>query len=219
MQTTKKKEYSITINIFIFLTLICLVGIFRIIIVSLTGVNRFESIDLIDEVKYNAEQDMTETILKVKNTIEAYYNINVYYGSVLQEIAPKINANVLYDEETTLNMLQEINAELTKYPVGIIDEIQRAGYKLSIYLVESFNNNDVALANRTSTGNFNIFLSNAQDFEKAMHHEIYHILEYYIKLEFDIDVAYELWNTYNPQDFKYTNSVKNIDRQICIWKR
>lgn len=210
MQASKRKEYSITVNIFIFLTLICIVGVTRIIIISITGENKFESIDLIDEVKYNASADMTETIRKVKNTIENYYDINIYYGSVLEEIVPQVNASVLYDERSTLNMLQRINTELAKYPYGIIDEIQRAGYKISIYLVKDFNNNNIALANRTSAGNFNIFLSNDAEFEKSMHHEFYHILEYYIKLEFDIATVYEYWNMYNPSEFYYTNDVGKI---------
>lgn len=210
MQTSKRKDYSITVNLFIFLTLICIVGTVRIIIVSVTGVNKFESLDLIDEVKYDANQNMTETIQKVKNTLENYYDINVYYGSVLQDIAPQVNANVLYDERATLDMLQRINTELAKYPEGIIDEIERKGYKISIYLVKDFNNSNIALANRTSTGNFNIFLSNDPEFEKSMHHEFYHILEYYIKLEFDISLAYEYWDMYNPAEFIYTNDVGNI---------
>lgn len=210
MQTSKRKDYSITVNLFIFLTLICIVGTVRIIIVSVTGVNKFESLDLIDEVKYDANQNMTETIQKVKNTLENYYDINVYYGSVLKDIAPQVNANVLYDERATLDMLQRINTELAKYPEGIIDEIERKGYKISIYLVKDFNNSNIALANRTSTGNFNIILSNDPEFEKSMHHEFYHILEYYIKLEFDISLAYEYWDMYNPSEFIYTNDVGNI---------
>lgn len=211
MQTAKRKEYSITVNIFIFLTLICIVGATRIVVVSITGKNQFESIDLIDEVKYDADQNMTGTIQKVKNTIENYYNINVYYGSILKEIAPKVNANVLYDDKATLDMLQRIKSEFEKYPKGLIDEIERAGYNISIYLVKDFNNSNIALANRTSAGNFNIFLSNDPEFEKSMHHEFYHILEYYIKLEFDISVAYGLWNTYNPKGFSYINDVSNIN--------
>ena len=210
MQTTNRKEYSVTVNIFIFLTLICIVGITRIIMVQMTDTNQFESIDIIDEVKYDSNADMAATILKVKNTIEKYYNINVYYGSFLKEIAPSVNANVLYDERATLNMLQNINTELSKYPKGMIDEIQRSGYKISIYLVKNFNNSNIALANRTSSGNFNIFLSNDPDFAKSMHHEFYHIIEYYIKLEYNIDMVYEFWSTYNPDNFKYTNSISNI---------
>lgn len=217
MQATKRKEYSVTVIIFIFLTVLCIVGMVRITMIMLEGANRFESINLIDDVRYDANQNMTDTIVKVKNTIESYYSINIYYGSVLQKVASQINANVLYDEEAILRMLQDINAELTKYPSGILEEIQNAGYKVSIYLVDSFNNDDVALANRTSSGNFNIFLSNASDFEKAMHHEFYHILEYYIKLEFDINNTYGVWSTYNPQGFDYSNDVRNINRKICIW--
>lgn len=217
MQATKRKEYSVTVIIFIFLIVLCIVGMVRITMIMLEGVNRFESINLIDDVRYDANQNMTDTIVKVKNTIESYYSINIYYGNVLQKVASQINANVLYDEEAILSMLQDINTELTKYPSGILEEIQNAGYKVSIYLVDSFNNDDVALANRTSSGNFNIFLSNASDFEKAMHHEFYHILEYYIKLEFDINNTYGVWSTYNPQGFDYSNDVRNINRKICIW--
>jgi len=208
--TSKRKDYSITINLLIFVTLICIVAVTRIIVIFITNTNKFEDVAVIDQVYYDSNLNMTNTILKVKNTMEDYYDLNIYYGDVLSEILPQVDANVITDEQAILSMLQNINEEFAKYPNGIIQEIQDKGYTISIYLVDSFNNGNVALANRTANGYFNIFLSNDKEFEKAMHHEFYHILEYYIKLQFDINLEYISWGSYNPEDFKYDSNLKNL---------
>ena len=210
MATLKHKDYSITINLLIFVTLIFLVVTTRLIVIYITNTNKYEDIAFIEEVYYDSTFDMSETILKVKNTMEEHYNLNIYYGEVLKEILPQVNANVITDEEAILSMLQTINKEFAKYPKGIIQEIQDKGYVISIYLVDSFNNGNVALANRTANGYFNIFLSNDKEFEKAMHHEFYHIMEYFIKLQFNLELAYISWDTYNPQGFSYENDLNKL---------
>lgn len=210
MATSKNKDYSITINLLIFVTLISIVVVTRIVFVRINHQNTFEDISIVEQVYYDGTADMENIILKVKNTMEDYYNLNIYYGEILDEIVPQVNANVITDEKDILNMLQDINEEFSKYPKGIIDEIQEKGYVISIYLVDSFNNGNIALANRTANGYFNIFLSNDEEFEKAMHHEFYHILEYYIKLQYDIDLAYINWSKYNPEKFNYESDIKKL---------
>jgi len=208
--TSKPKDFSITVNLLIFVTLISIVGITRIVVIGITNTNTFEDVSIIEQVYFDSNQNMTDTVQKVKNTMEKHYNLNIYYGDVLSEILPQVNATVLTDEQAILSMLQDINVEFSKYPDGIIDEIQDKGYVISIYLVDSFTNGNVALANRTANGYFNIFLSNNEDFEKAMHHEFYHILEYYIKLQYDLELAYINWDKYNPTNFNYENNLKKL---------
>ncbi|MBR5228164.1 MAG: hypothetical protein IKV94_05980 [Clostridia bacterium] len=228
MTTTKKsnKEFSVTVNLIIFLTLICLVGITRLLIVHISDKNTFENVSIIAEINYDSNMDLDKTLSKVENTMEKHYDIDIYYGDMIQEIATIVQANVLQDKITTLSIMQNLNNEFQKYPEGLIKEIQDKGYKVSVYIVDSFNNGNVALANRTSNGYFNIFLSDASDFAKAFHHELYHILEYYIKLEYDIELAYINWDKYNPSDFKYEqdvtkltyNNVYGLDsqRELCF---
>ena len=118
MQTTNRKEYSVTVNIFIFLTLICIVGITRIIMVQMTDTNRFESIDIIDEVKYDSNADMAATILKVKNTIEKYYNINVYY-----ETKNGVELLIDYNKENKLDkIILTAQIDTTKMGYKLTDE-------------------------------------------------------------------------------------------------
>lgn len=211
MATQKHKDYSITVNLLIFVTLISIVGVSRLIIIGLTHKNTFEDISVIETLDYNTNVNMTETLNKAKNTMEDYYNFDIYYGDVLSEILPAVDANVITNEKAILNMLQNINTEFEKYPKEIIEEIQSKGYKISVYLVDSFNNGNVALANRTANGYFNIFLSNDKEFDKAMHHEFYHILEYYIKLEYDLGLLYINWDEYNPKLFKYEEDLQKLD--------
>lgn len=212
MAEHSNKEFSITINLLIFLTLISIVVISRIVIVEIFRINAFEDVDLISEINFNSDEDMQTTIDKAASIIEKNYEINIYYGSILKDIAPKVNANVLYDENTILQMLKRLASEFNKYPDGILSEIQSNGYKLSIYLIDSFNNSNVALANRTSNGYFNIFIAENDELEKSIHHEFYHIMEYYMKLQYGSDNIYQIWDSYNPSNFIYTNNTKNIDR-------
>lgn len=209
-ESINNKEYSVIMIMVIFLTLISLVAVTRMVIIYITSTNTYADISVISSLQYDETKDMKSIIQRVKKTMEEHFGFNIYYGSVLQDVATSIDANVIYDEQEILSMLQEINMEFSRYPDGLIDEIQSRGYKVSVYLVDSFNNGNIALANRTSNGYFNIFLSNDRDFAKAMHHEFYHILEYYMKLEFDINEAFASWSDFNPEDFDYTNSVKTI---------
>ena len=55
-----------------------------------------------------------------------------------------------------------------------------------------------------------IYISNTLDMNRALHHEFYHILDYYIKLETDEGLAYTMWDKYNPKGFEYSEDVNNI---------
>ena len=79
---------------------------------------------------------------------------------------------------------------LEKYPNSIFKEIELKDYTVEICLVDYFSNDNIALATRDSNNKFKIYLAynqNSKKLQRAVHHETYHILEYYMKLEFDIN--------------------------------
>ena len=53
-----------------------------------------------------------------------------------------------------------------------------------------------------------IYLSNTTNIERAIHHEFYHILDYYIRLE--TYENYADWKEYNPKEFVYDQDVNSI---------
>jgi len=199
------KEYAAIISLTIFFALVTIVGGLRLYFV-ITDANikvNFENIDILEE---NTNLDLARINLSLRNSMAERYGIDIYYGGNLN--VSSVNAINIIDSEKIFAMLRDLNNALNSYPKDLINEIEEAGYRLSIYLVDSFTNNIEALANRNSIGQFNIYISNSLDIKRAFHHEFYHILEYYIKLE--TVERYALWEDYNPDGFKYTNDVSKI---------
>jgi hypothetical protein len=73
-----------------------------------------------------------------------------------------------------------------------------------------FQNDNLALASRNNLNEFRIYISNAQKFERAFHHEMYHILEYYMKD--NTKNIYTNWNELNPNGFKYENDTNKLTK-------
>lgn len=201
------KEYAIVVSLIIFFTVVILVGTVRIYLINkatddnidLTNINVLEANTNIDFSNYN---------IRIINSIRNTYGIDIYYGE--QSELESVNATPLTDELETFNMLKEVNEVLSKYPQNLIKEIEAKGYEVSIYLVDYFTTNVQALANRNSIGQMKIYMSNTEDLQRALHHEYYHILDYYIRLESDEILAYKDWDKYNPNGFKYTENIDEI---------
>ena len=200
-EKTIPKEYAIVISLIIFFTLVILVGGIRII---LSTQNRLNKVDLsnINVLEINTNIDMANYNLNIANAMQEKYGIDIYYGDKLN--LESVNAIHIVDDKQIFNMLKEINEAISKYPEDLVHEIESNGYSVSIYLVERFTTNVEALANRNSIGQLKIYISNTIDVQRALHHEYYHILDYYVKLESDESVAYLGWEQYNPDNFKYT---------------
>ena len=117
------------------------------------------------------------------------------------------------DSKKNTEMFVELTRALEKYPQNIIKEMENKGYTVSIYLVDYFENANVALANRNSNNEFKIYISYNETFERAMHHETYHVLEYFMNLEYGLDNIFEDWNTLNPEGFVYPEDVNKLNRK------
>lgn len=198
-------KYYIVVSLIIFFSLVTVVGCIRLINVT----KSMEKIDLsnIDNIlEEETSIDMSSINLKIKNSIEQKYGIDVYYGDGYY--VESVNAVAITNQNEIFEMLKSLNSALSKYPVGITQEIEEKGYTVSIYLVNYFTNGIDALANRNSIGEFKIYMSNTLDVERTMHHEYYHILDYYIKLE--TNENYYTWKIYNPEGFTYNKNIDNI---------
>lgn len=199
------KEYAAIVSLTIFFALVTIVGSIR-LYYTLSEATVQVDLDNINVIEQNTNIDMTRINLGLRNSLREKYGIDIYYGNNLN--VSSVNAINITNSDEIFSMLRDLNDALSKYPQDLIKEIEQQGYTVSIYLVDSFVNNIEALANRNTIGQFNIYMSNTLDIERAFHHEFYHILEYYIKLE--TVERYALWNKYNPDGFKYTNDVNSI---------
>ncbi len=160
---------------------------------------------------YSDEEDRNVANIKLKQDIKKKYDIDVFSAEASDFAAKSVEASPLYDLNATYDGLTRLVNCLEKYPDKIFEEIQDKGYDISIYLLSKFSNDNIALATRDSNNNFGVYISNTHLFEKAVHHELYHILEYYMKLEFDIIELYKDWTKYNPPGFKYNSNTKELD--------
>lgn len=152
--------------------------------------------------------------VELVNEIKRVYNLEVIYGDGTEYLTKTVSAKPVYDENDVNTMLLQVIACLEKYPNNIFKEIELKDYTVEICLVDYFNNDNVALATRDSNNNFKVYISNVEKTEKikkSVHHELYHILEYYMKLEFDINELYKDWNSYNPAGFEYQSNISLLD--------
>ncbi|MBR6613612.1 MAG: hypothetical protein IKK84_02470 [Clostridia bacterium] len=199
------KEYAAIVSLCIFFTIVTIVGGVRLFFV-ISAKNTKVDLENIDIIEQNTNLDINRMNLAISNTVEEQYGVDIYYGEGVN--AASVNATNITDKSEIFSMLRAITSALTKYPEDIIREIESKGYMVSIHLVDKFTNNIEALANRNSIGHFNIYISNSIEIERAFHHEFYHILDYYIKLE--TAERYAMWNKYNPHGFKYSNNVNSL---------
>lgn len=154
--------------------------------------------------------DKSNSNIEIAEEINRVYHLNVVYGDSTKYLVNSVDATAIYDSNDVNEMLLELVKCLEKYPNNIFKEIQLKDYNVEVCLVNYFNNDNLALATRDSNNNFKIYLSNNKSDDKmknSVHHEMYHILEYYMKLEFDINELYKDWYLYNPQDFKYEENI------------
>lgn len=208
------KEYAIVVSLVMFFAIVILVGGIRLYLISKY---ELEPIDLenIDVIEENTNISMESYNIRIANSIKSIYGIDVYYGATPE--LSSVKAVALTDSTVIFDMLREINAVLEAYPKNIVREIESKGYELSIYLVDYFTNNVEALANRNSIGQMKIYISNTADINRALHHEYYHILDYYIRLEADDGLAYINWKNFNPKGFEYTEDVDNITSKYVYY--
>lgn len=194
-----KRKMSVISEFVIFL-------VFVLLSVIILNKNQNTSNNIINNNSY--EDIEFENKMYIKN-IRENYGINVISGDDSKELCMNVEANVQYNINILNSNLKSISKELEKYPEEVFDIFKNKKYPLKVIILESFNNNNLALTSKSTLNEFKIYLSNTEKFEKALHHEMYHVLEYYITDTHKY--IYSSWYKLNPKDFKYVSNIDNID--------
>lgn len=213
-----KKEYAVIVNLIIFFTVLIIVAGTRLVII----INNHDAKITKEEYLYITEQSKLQGIdtenanIKYVNLLKEKYDLDIHYGKTTEMFAKSVQAVSLTESGKITEMLVELTYALEKYPANIIREMKNKGYTVSIYLVDYFENANVALANRNSNNEFKIYISYNEMFERAMHHETYHVLEYFMNLEYGLDNVFADWDKLNPEGFDYPENVSKLNRKYVF---
>ena len=205
----KKEKLSIFAYFFIFS---CIVGITVLVYNELDISNGFEEILYQKDIESNVEQENKYYINKIKNE----YGIIIGYGEEEKSFISSVDANIQYDLNIANNNIKIIYEALKKYPDDVFDIFKDSDYSLHISLVSSFNDNNIALASKNNLNQYRMYLSNDVNFERAFHHEFFHILEYYMADR--VKYLYYAWNSYNPSGFEYEEDVTKLTDEFVYSK-
>ena len=205
----KKEKLSIFTYFFIFS---CIVGITVIVYNKIDISNGFEEIIYQKDIESNVEQENKYYINKIKNE----YGIIIGYGEEEKSFISSVDANIQYDLNIANNNIKIIYEALKKYPDDVFDIFKDSDYSLHISLVSSFNDNNIALASKNNLNQYRMYLSNDVNFERAFHHEFFHILEYYMADR--VKYLYYAWNSYNPSGFEYEEDVTKLTDEFVYSK-
>lgn len=153
------------------------------------------------------EEENEVYIKKIKND----YGINIEYGKSTEDYADSVNAEIQEDETIINHNLKQIYETLGEYPDQVFDIFRSKKYPMNIILVNRFRNNTLALASKNNLNQYRLFVSNTSKYERAFHHEMFHVLEYY--MEDKKKNLYSNWAELNPEGFSYqpTTSLLNND--------
>ncbi len=195
-----------------FLIFSCFVGITILVYKELNISNGFEEILYQKNVESNVEQENKYYINKIKNE----YGIIIEYGEEAKSFLSSVNANIQDDINIVNNNTKIIYNALKKYPKDVFSIFKNDGYNLHILLVSNFNDNNIALASKNTLNQYRIYLSNDIDFERAFHHEFFHVLEYYMADK--VKYLYYAWNSYNPSGFDYEKDISKLTEEFVYNK-
>jgi hypothetical protein len=142
----------------------------------------------------------TKNIYKISE-IKDKYGIDIVYGQESQSLVDKVNAIIELDENIVYENLNYIYNSLNKYPKEYFKN------KLTIVILKKFADNNIALASRNNLNEFKIYLSNNENYERSLNHELYHIFEY------SNDEKFLNWSNLNPEYFDYLDDIDSLDNK------
>ena len=204
----EKKRVSIFLECIIFLVLV--LGITIIL-------NKFSKNTYTNIVEVNALKDVDEENESYIKKIKKEYGISIVYGEDSRNLAESVNASTEFSDDDINEELNYISEEFKKYPKCVFDIFKSKKYPLKIVLVDKFDNNNIALTSKSNLNDFKIYLSNNSKFKKAVHHEMYHVLEYYMADTHKF--LYKEWGKLNPQGFNYVASTKLLNNTYVYMKQ
>ncbi len=203
------------ISIIILFLVLILISIFVIKTLNTEDVDT-KSFSLVntDSKEYIASQKV-DIDLCIKS-LNKLYGINVMYGQDTINYANKVEATILTDINTVNNNLQILYHTLEKYPKSMFNNFKNDNYKLDVILLDKFTNSNIALASKNSLNEIKLYVSNADNFERAVHHELFHIFEYY--MEDRNPSIFKNWMDFNPKNFAYKLDVASLNNDFVYLK-
>lgn len=150
--------------------------------------------------------------------IKQDYGIDIKYGKEVHDIVSKVSATDQENINIINNNIINIEKALEKYPKEMFNifKAKNKKYSLSIILVSKFSNNNLALASKNNFGDFKIYVSNTEKFERAYHHEMFHVLEYYIGDNNSNRDLFASWDSLNPRGFNYSPDVSVLTKDYVF---
>ena len=215
MLGTKTRKISIITETILFLC---------IVFVTISLLDKLEIIDyekiLQDDTSLALSTYDTKEKIKQENKyyikdIKEKYNIKVMYGKDTNNFVSEVNGIVQTNENIVNNNLKIIYDALEKYPKDIFDIFKSKGYTMYIMLVDSFTNDNLALASRNSLNDVRIYVSNTEKLERAFHHEMFHVLEYF--MSDNHKYLYASWYRLNPLDFSYEENINDLTSDYVLY--
>ena len=209
-----KKKASLISVVILFLILI---------LITILFIKKLEAPDINSECLSLVDTDSKEYIASRKMEIDSYisslnelYGINVLYGEDTINYANKVDATVETDLNIVNNNVKVLFHTLEKYPRGMFDVFKNKEYKMDVILLDSFTNNNLALASKNNLKEIKLYVSNTDKFERAVHHELFHVFEYYMADK--NKYVFEQWTNLNPSIFKYQSDVLKLDNNYVYLK-
>ena len=215
--TSEHRRLSLISDIIIFLFIVFV----SILLIEKLG-NDYNLTEEVEEVfslsTNNSEsRDLIEDENKqLVNNIKKKYGITVLYAKDVKDFAMRLDATEQNDLYIVNNNLKIIEKALEKYPVSAFNMSIYKTNPIYIMLVDSFNNDNLALASRNSLNEYRMYISNTEKFERAFHHEMYHILEYFMASN-DSNIYYA-WNDLNPVGFTYNEDISKLNKDYVYIK-
>ena len=204
-----KKKISIISEFIIFLTLIL---ICIIILNNFAGKSNNINIAVDEEFEENTINDNEIYVRNIKQK----YGIDIIFGDDSVDLVSSVDGNVQHNIYVINYNLKNIIKELEKYPEEVFDIFKSKKYPLKIVLLDYFNNNNLALTSKNSLNEYKIYLSNTTKYAKAFHHEMYHVLEYYMC---DTNkYIYKSWYKLNPEGFNYSSDTELLNNEYVFMK-
>ena len=209
-----KKKASLISVVILFLILI---------LITILFIKKLEAPDINSESLSLVDTDSKEYIASKKMEIDSYisslnelYGINVLYGEDTINYANKVDATVETDLNIVNNNVKVLFHTLEKYPKDMFDVFKNKEYKMDVILLDSFSNNNLALASKNNLKEIKLYVSNTDKFERAVHHELFHVFEYYMADK--NKYVFEQWKNLNPSIFKYQSDVLKLDNNYVYLK-